>query len=71
MFSRYYRFAGEPMHFAAQWGGLPPAVVRRGSRELGEANFYESSGPGNRTFRPLVVARRAYDASERTIDARR
>lgn len=34
MFSRYYRFGGQPIHYAANWNGLPPSQVRR-SLELG------------------------------------
>jgi hypothetical protein len=32
---------------------MSPAAVRRGSRELGEANFYESSAPPFTRYRPL------------------
>lgn len=60
MYPRYYRFGGEPMGFMAEWGGLPPAATRRGSRELGEANFYESAAPASRRFRPLAKSYKAY-----------
>ena len=60
MFSRYYRYGGEPMHFAAQWTGLPPSSPRRGNLELSDANFYESAAPVKKMYRPLAKAVRNY-----------
>jgi hypothetical protein len=52
--NRYFRFAGQPQHHMSNWHGLPPAPVRRGSRELGAADFFESSAPPFTRYRPLT-----------------
>lgn len=53
-FGRYYRFGAQPMHFAANWHGMPPAATRRGNRQLGEANMFESSAPRAKRYPPLT-----------------
>jgi hypothetical protein len=58
--NRYFRFGGQPKHHMSNWHGMSPAAVRRGSRELGEANFYESSGPPITRYRPLSQSRMAH-----------
>jgi hypothetical protein len=62
--NRYFRFAGQPRHYAAEWHGLPPFPVRRGSRELGEANFYEASAPPFTRYRPLEKSWRTNATAE-------
>lgn len=67
--SLLYRFAGQPYVYVAEWSGMPQAASRyrplsgvkrrrrrRGRRGVGEANFYESSAPLHKRYRPLVKA---------------
>lgn len=66
-----YRFAGQPYVYVSEWSGTPfstnahPRQLagvkgwrRRRRRAVGEANFYESSAPPHKRYRPLVKAYR-------------
>jgi hypothetical protein len=68
-----YRFAGQPYVYVSEWAGRPFATNarpvdlggvkgwprrRRRRRGVGEANFYESSAPPHKRYRPLVKAYR-------------
>lgn len=69
--SLLYRYAGQPYVYVAEWAGMPAAALRyrplsgvarrrrrrrRGLRGVGEANFYESSAPAHKRYRPLIKA---------------
>jgi hypothetical protein len=62
--NRYFRFGGQPQHHMSNWHGMPPNAVRRGGRELGAADFFESSAPPFTRYRPLTRAWKDYTRGE-------